>query len=71
MKEIFDAARAQEVAIENIPEPPCVDEIEEKLERLKKFNRRFLNNAQAVANKVKFGKTKDCLRNSSSFTQMT
>ena len=61
VKELFDAAKAQEFIIENIPEPPDVDEIEEKLERLKKFNKKFLNNsnAQAVSDKVKSDKTKN------------
>ena len=41
VKEMFDAAKAQELLVENMPEPPQEDEIEEKLERLKKFNKKF------------------------------
>ena len=37
VREMFDAAKAQELLIENLPEPPQYDDIEEKLARLKKF----------------------------------
>ena len=36
VKEMFDTIKAQEMVVENLPEPPKEDEIEEKLERLKK-----------------------------------
>ena len=43
VKELFDNVKAQEDAIENLPEPPQVedvDEIERRLENLKKFNKK-------------------------------
>ena len=40
MKDLFAAATALEILIENLPE---VDEIEEKLERLKESNRKELD----------------------------
>ena len=43
VKDMFDDAKAQELLIENLPEPPEVSEIEEKLESLKKFNKKLLN----------------------------
>ena len=41
VKEIFDAVKAQELMIENLPEPPQYDDIEEKLAKLKKFTKRL------------------------------
>ena len=32
VREIFDAARAQELVLENLPEPPQDDDLEQKLE---------------------------------------
>ena len=45
-KEIFDAARAQEMIVENLPEPPDTEdeEIEGKLKRLKIFNEKLASN---------------------------
>ena len=43
VKELFDNVKAQGDAIENLPEPPQVedvDEIERRLENLKKFNKK-------------------------------
>ena len=42
---MFNAARVQEIIIENLPEPPDmdVDEIKVKLKRLKKFNQKLLD----------------------------
>ena len=40
VRKVFDAVRAQELVLENLPEPPLDDEIEQKLERLKKFNKK-------------------------------
>ena len=51
MKKLFDAARAQEILIENLPVPLEVDEIEEKLERLKKFNKNLLEDKNETAAK--------------------
>ena len=44
-KELFDDVKAQERAIENLPDPPQVDgvnEIEKRLEKLKRFNKKWL-----------------------------
>ena len=51
VKELFDAARAQEILIENLPVPLEVDEIEEKLERLKEFNKNLLEDKNETAAK--------------------
>ena len=56
VQEIFEAARAQETIAENLPEPPQeVDEIEKRLEKLKKFNKKWLMNSKvgSAANKRK------------------
>ena len=43
VKEMFDAVKAQELMIANLPEPPKTDEIESKLDRLKKFNKKLID----------------------------
>ena len=56
VREIFDEAKAQEMTIENIPEPPQEDdEIEKKLEELREFNKRLLDdkNSKTVGKKIK------------------
>ena len=57
IKEIFDAAKAQEVIVENLPEPPDTDddEIKVKLKRLKRFNKKLLDdkNEVVIAKKIK------------------
>ena len=55
VQEIFDAVKAQELILENLPEPPDVDEIEVKLERLKKFNKKLLNDRK-IRERVKIRK---------------
>ena len=54
-EEVSDAARAYEMAAENLPEPPAydVDEIEVKLLKLKKFNEKWLNNEKSQRKKAK------------------
>lgn len=42
VKEMFDAARKQELVIESLPDPPQ-DDLEKRLSKLKKFNRRLLD----------------------------
>ena len=61
VKEMFDAVKAQELMIENLPEPLEVDEIEEKLESLKKFNQRLLDDENKGANE-KDAKHESCVK---------
>ena len=42
VKEMFDAARKQELVLESLPDPPQ-DDLEKRLSKLKKFNRRLLD----------------------------
>ena len=42
VEEMFDAARKQELVIESLPNPPQ-DDLEKRLSKLKKFNRRLLD----------------------------
>ena len=68
VKEVFDAARAQELIIENLPKPPDIDEIEEKLDRLKEFNKKLLDdknkNAAKKEGKLEVAKIKtDTIQN--------
>merc|ERR1711888_288546 len=42
VEEMFDAARKQELVIESLPDPPQ-DDLEKRLSKLKKFNRRLLD----------------------------
>ena len=60
VKEIFDAVQAQELVIENLPEPPHYDDIEEKLVRLKKFTKRLnvAKNENAIEEETKVTKVK-------------
>ena len=51
VREIFDAARAQEIVLENLPEPPQFEDIEIRLERLKEFNKRLLDDKNENAAK--------------------
>ena len=44
VKMLLENAEAQEMLIENLPEPPKEDEIEEALLRLKRFNKKWLDN---------------------------
>ena len=49
---MFDAIKAQEMVVENLPEPPHPqeDEIEGKLEKLKRFNIKLAVKNENVAN---------------------
>ena len=42
VKEMFDAARKQEIVIESLPDPPQ-DDLQKRLSKLKKFNKRLLD----------------------------
>ena len=48
-KAMVDAARAQELLIENLPDPPEDDEIEETLRKLKKLDEELMNGKNVVA----------------------
>ena len=53
VREIFDSAKAQEITIENIPEPPQDDDdIEKRLEELREFNKRLLDEKNAKAKAI-------------------